>query len=100
MTLRIRCVYIGAVVIACAVIMRIVAGGGVSANDRVAGLLTYFYTGKLVNLSQSEDPTQATEETKPISQEREDPLQISLQAQITKALQSLLLRLLLLNSEE
>ncbi len=81
MTLRARCVYIGTAVILCAVILRIVAGGGFLEDAQVASLLTYFYTGKIVSLTSAEtQPPPEIEETKPIQQETEDPLQISLQA--------------------
>lgn len=80
MTLRKRCLYIGTVCILCAVILRLALGIGFLSDDQVAGLLTYFYTGKVVSLAHQGNPIPENGETKPIQQEREDPLQISLQA--------------------
>ena len=80
MTLRTKCVYIGTVTILCAVVLRLVVGVGALNDAQVAGLLTYFYTGKIVNLTHTEKELPQIEETKPILEEREDPLQLSLQA--------------------
>ena len=80
MTLRERCVYIGTAAILCAVIVRLVLGSGFLNDAQLAGLLTYFYTGKVVTLTHQEEQTPENEATKPIQEEREDPLQISLQA--------------------
>ena len=80
MTLRKRCLYIGTTFIFCAVILRLAVGVGFLDDDQVARLLTYFYTGKLVTIAHQETQPTENEETKPIHQEREDPLQISLQA--------------------
>ena len=80
MILRIRCAYIGAAVIVCAIVIRILAGGSFLDNPHMAGLITYFYTGKQVTLSSQETLPPQTEETKPIPEKTEGPLQISLQA--------------------
>ena len=81
MILRIRCAYIGTAIILCAIALRIIAGGGFLDETQRAALLTYFYTGKTVTLAPPETQPPATEETEPtIPQEKEDPLQISLQA--------------------
>lgn len=81
MILRIRCAYIGTAIILCAIVVRMLAGGRLLDEDKMAALLTYFYTGKTVTLNIQETQPPETEETNPtISQEKEDPLQISLQA--------------------
>ena len=86
MILRIRCGYIGVAIIVCAIFVRLIAGGSFLDETQVASLLTYFYTGKTVTLTppetkppqETQAPTEGTDPT--IPQEREDPLQISLQA--------------------
>jgi len=80
MILRLRCAYIGTAVILCAVFLRILAGGSFLEDPQMAGLITYFYTGKTVTLTAPETEPPKTEETEPIQQETEDPLQIDLQA--------------------
>ncbi len=81
MILRVRCGYIGTVIILCAIALRIAFGGVAVDEEKFAAFLTYFYTGKKVTLTSQETQPPAIEETEPtISQETEDPLQISLQA--------------------
>lgn len=81
MILRIRCGYIGTVIILCSIALRLIVGGGAVDEDKMAAFLTYFYTGKTVTLTSQETQPPATEESEPtIPQETEDPLQISLQA--------------------
>lgn len=80
MILRIRCAYIGMAVILFSAALRLLVGGvDFLENPVAAQLLTYFYTGRRVNLSGPET-TLPTETEQPNSEKREDPLQLSLQA--------------------
>ncbi len=82
MILRIRWGYIGAALIFCAIVVRIFMGGDIWEDPRLAGFLTYFYTGKIVS---PEPELPQIQETKPIPEKTEDPLQISLQAGLSIA---------------
>ena len=83
MILRLRCGYIGGAAIFCAILLRILWGGGAFLEDpAVSRVITYFYTGKQVVSAPTEPLPSVTvpQETPPPQEEKEDPLQISLQA--------------------